>query len=159
MPPAERPPVVPVFFAFRVMVGIGLLMIAMGLTGAWLWWRRRLFDSRWYLLPVSWSWWLGFVAVISGWVVTESGRQPWIAYGILRTADAISPVPGASIATTLALFVLVYGVVFSMGIYYINRLIDKGPEGRAIEPPEMGAPGRPLSSALEAGREVLSPQR
>ena len=159
VPPADRPPVVPVFFAFRSMVGIGLLMLAAGWIGAWLWWRGRLFDSRWYLLPVSWSWWLGFVAVISGWIVTESGRQPWVAYGILRTRDAISPVPGASVATTLILFVLVYGIVFAMGIYYINRLINKGPEGRAAEPPELGTPVRPLSSAMDAGPEILSPQR
>jgi cytochrome bd ubiquinol oxidase subunit I len=135
------------------------LMLAAGWIGAWLWWRGRLFDSRWYLQPVAWSWWLGFVAVISGWIVTETGRQPWVAYGILRTADAISPVPGASIATTLALFVLVYGIVFAMGIYYINRLINRGPEGRAAEPPEFGTPVRPLSSALDAGPEILSPQR
>jgi cytochrome d ubiquinol oxidase subunit I len=164
VPPADRPPLVPVFFAFRIMVGIGLLMITAGLTGAWLWRRGRLFETRWYLVPVAWSWWLGFVAVISGWVVTESGRQPWLAQGILRTADATSPVPGASIATTLALFVLVYGVVFAVGIYYINRLIVKGPEGRAIEPPgfgwpSLGTPARPLSSAMEAGREIMSPQR
>jgi cytochrome d ubiquinol oxidase subunit I len=159
VPPTDRPPVVPPFFAFRSMVGIGLLMLAAGWIGAWLWWRGRLFDSRWYLQPVAWSWWLGFVAVISGWIVTETGRQPWVAYGILRTADAISPVPGASIATTLALFVLVYGIVFAMGIYYINRLINRGPEGRAAEPPEFGTPVRPLSSALDAGPEILSPQR
>ena len=103
VPPADRPPLVPVFFAFRIMVGIGFFMIAVGLVGAWLWWRRTLFEARWYLQLAAHSWWLGFVAVISGWVVTESGRQPWIAYGILRTADAISPVPGASMATTLAL--------------------------------------------------------
>jgi len=156
VPPSERPPVIPVFFAFRIMVGIGLIMIAGGLIGAFLWWRGRLFDTRWYLWPASISWWMGFVAVISGWVVTESGRQPWIAHGILRTADAISPVPGASIASTLVLFVLVYGVVFTMGLYYINRLIVKGPQGRAVEPPEMGSPARPLSSAVEAGREALS---
>jgi cytochrome d ubiquinol oxidase subunit I len=77
----------------------------------------------------------------------------------LRTADAISPVPGASLATTLVLFVLVYGVVFTMGIYYINRLIAKGPEGRAAAPPETGTPVRPLSAAAEAGREILSPRR
>ena len=159
VPPADRPPVVPAFFAFRSMVGIGLLMLAAGWIGAWLWWRGRLFDSRWYLQPVAWSWWLGFVAVISGWIVTETGRQPWVAYGILRTADAISPVPGASIATTLALFVLVYGIVFAMGIYYINRLINRGPEGRAAEPPEFGTPVRPLSSAMDTGPEILSPQR
>ncbi len=129
VPASERPPVVPVFFAFRVMVAIGLLIIAAGLVGLWLWWRRKLFDARWYLGLAAHCWWLGFVAVIAGWIVTESGRQPWVAYGILRTADAISPVPGASVATTLALFVLVYGVVFAMGIYYINRLIARGPEG------------------------------
>src|SRR5262245_8981198 len=157
--PADRPPLVPVFFAFRIMVGIGLIIIAAGLIGLWLWWRERLFDTRWYLWPPAHAWWLGFVAVISGWIVTETGRQPWLAHGILRTADAVSPVPAASMATTLVLFVLVYGVVFAMGIYYINRLINKGPEGRAVEPPEAGTPVRPLSSAIEAGREVLSPQR
>jgi cytochrome bd ubiquinol oxidase subunit I len=156
--PADRPPLVPVFFAFRIMVGIGVIIIAAGLTGLWLWWRQRLFDTRWYLWPASHAWWLGFVAVISGWIVTESGRQPWLAHGILRTADAVSPVPGASMATTLVLFVLVYGVVFAMGIYYINRLINKGPEGRAVEPPEAGTPVRPLSSAIEASREIMSPR-
>ncbi len=159
VPPADRPPVLPPFFAFRIMVGVGLLMVAGGLIGAWLWWRGRLFDRRWYLWPVAHAWWLGFVAIVAGWIVTETGRQPWVVHGVLRTADATSPVPGASIATTLVLFVLVYGIVFTMGIYYINRLIAKGPEGRAVEPPEMGTPIRPLSSAIEAGREIMSPQR
>jgi cytochrome d ubiquinol oxidase subunit I len=95
------------------------------------------------------------VAVIAGWVVTESGRQPWVAYGILRTADAISPVPGGSILTTLILFVVVYGIIFSMGIYYINRLIHVGPTGALIRPSAHGLPSRPLSGAEEAGREVL----
>jgi cytochrome d ubiquinol oxidase subunit I len=159
VPPADRPPLVPVFFAFRIMVGIGVIMIAFGLVGAWLWWRQTLFDARWYLQLAAHSWWLGFVAVVSGWIVTESGRQPWVAYGILRTADAVSPVPGASMATTLALFVLVYGVVFTMGIYYINRLIALGPQGRAAEPPESGTPVRPLSAVIDAAREISSPQR
>jgi len=97
--------------------------------------------------------------VISGWIVTESGRQPWLAHGILRTVDATSPVPSASIATTLVLFVLVYGVVFAMGIYYINRLINRGPEGLAIEAPETGTPARPLSSVMDASREIMSPQQ
>ena len=101
-------------------------MIAAAWFGAWLWWRGRLFETRWYLQVVAQTWWVGFVAVISGWVVTESGRQPWIVDGILRTADAVSPVPAGSIATTLILFILVYGVVFSFGIYFINRLIARG---------------------------------
>jgi len=74
----------------------------------------------------------------------------------LRTADAVSPVPGSSIATTLALFVLVYGIVFSMGIYYINRLINTGPAAIAGEPPASGMAGRPLSSTRDSGDEILS---
>jgi cytochrome d ubiquinol oxidase subunit I len=159
VPATDRPPLVPVFFAFRIMVGIGVIIIAAGLIGLWLWWRGELFETRWYLRLAANAWWLGFVAVISGWIVTESGRQPWLAHDILRTADAVSPVPGASMATTLVLFVLVYGVVFTMGIYYINRLIAKGPEGRTAEAPEIGTPVRPLSSAIEATRESVSPQR
>jgi cytochrome d ubiquinol oxidase subunit I len=159
VPPADRPPIVPVFFAFRAMVGIGLLMLAAGWVGALLWWRGALFETRWYLVPLAWSWWLGFVAVISGWIVTETGRQPWVAYNILRTADAISPVAAGSVLTTLILFVLVYGIVFAMGIYYINRLIHRGPEGHAAEPPERGTPARPLSSVVDASREALAPRR
>jgi cytochrome d ubiquinol oxidase subunit I len=155
VPPDQRPPVPMVFFAFRLMVLIGLCMIGAGWIGAWLWWRGRLFESRWFLTPAAQVWWSGFVAVIAGWIVTESGRQPWLVQGILRTAEAVSPVPAGSIAFSLALFVLVYGVVFSMGIYYINRLIAKGPEGHAIEPPRGGTPRRPLSSAEEATRQAL----
>jgi len=95
-----------------------------------------LFETRWYLAIMAQCWWLGFVAVISGWVVTETGRQPWIAYGILRTADATSPVPGATIAGTLALFIVAYGIVFWFGIYYINRLISGGPESAIAKAPD-----------------------
>ena len=156
VPPSERPPVVPVFFAFRIMVGIGLLMIATGLFGALLWWRGKLFETRWFLRLAAHGWWLGFVAVLCGWITTEVGRQPWLAYGILRTADAISPVSAASVLATLVLFVVVYGIVFTMGIYYINRLIARGPQGRAIEAPQ-GLPNRPLSAAGDAAREALQP--
>ncbi len=156
VPAQDRPPVTSVFFAFRIMLAVGFFMIAAALTGAWLWWRGHLFATRWYLRVVAQTWWIGFVAVIAGWVVTESGRQPWIASGILRTADAISPVPAASIAGTLALFVIVYGTVFSVGIYYINRLIAKGPEGKLAELGEDIARA-PLAAAGSAGREALQP--
>jgi cytochrome d ubiquinol oxidase subunit I len=154
VPVSERPPVKSVFFAFRIMLAIGFFMIAAALLGALLWWRGTLFETRWYLRIMAQCWWLGFVAVIAGWVVSESGRQPWIVEGILRTADATSPVPGASIAGTLALFVIVYGIVFSMGIYYINRLIAQGPSGPAVE--ETGYfGGSPISASAEAGRQAL----
>jgi cytochrome d ubiquinol oxidase subunit I len=153
VPPADRPPVVPVFFAFRIMLAVGFYMIFAALYGAFLWWCGQLFETRWYLVMVSHTWWVGFVAVIFGWVVTESGRQPWIVQGILRSADASSPVPGASVFGTLALFVLCYGVVFSMGIYYINRMINGGPDSPAAQRPER-FPSQPLSGAggLASGR-------
>jgi cytochrome d ubiquinol oxidase subunit I len=154
VPPQDRPPVVTVFFAFRIMLAIGFFMIAAALYGAFLWWRGRLEDTRWYLRIVSQTWWTGFVAVIAGWVVTESGRQPWIAHGILRTADATSPVPGATIAGTLALFVVTYGIIFSMGIYYINRLINRGPQGSAVSD-DSGTANNPLSAAGKAAREAI----
>jgi cytochrome d ubiquinol oxidase subunit I len=154
VPAQDRPPVLNVFFGFRIMVGIGLYMIAAALFGCFLWWRGTLFETRWYLRIVSMTWWSGFVAVIAGWVVTESGRQPWLVHGLLRTADAISPVPAASLLGTLALFVVCYGIVFWMGIYYINRLIARGPEGRALEAPE-GMPLRPLMAAEGAAREAI----
>jgi cytochrome d ubiquinol oxidase subunit I len=164
VPPRDRPPVVPPFFAFRIMVGIGLLMILAGLTGAFLWWRGRLFEARWYLWPAQHAWWIGFVAVISGWIVTETGRQPWVAYGILRTADAASPVAAQAVAATLVLFVLVYSIVFAMGIYYVNRLIARGPEGPVIEPPRFGTPARPMSAIADAvfgelGRSTVPSER
>lgn len=155
VPPQDRPPVVTVFFAFRIMLAIGFFMIAAALFGALLWWRGRLENTRWYLRIVSQTWWTGFVAVIAGWVVTESGRQPWIAYGILRTADATSPVPGATIAGTLALFIVTYGIIFSMGIYYINRLINRGPQGSAVED-SAGVASNPLGAAGNAAREAIS---
>ena len=156
--PEDRPPVKPVFFAFRVMVGLGLLMIAGGLIGAWLWWRGRLFETRWFLKALAASWPAGFVAILAGWWVTETGRQPWIAHGILRTADAASPVSAGAVLTTLVLFVIVYAIVFSMGIYYINRLIEKGPVGAAVKPSE-GVPSRPLSAAEEAAHEAIEGTR
>ncbi|MGA7150269.1 MAG: cytochrome ubiquinol oxidase subunit I, partial [Pseudolabrys sp.] len=153
VPASDRPPVKVVFFAFRIMLAIGFFMIAAALFGAFLWWRGTLFETRWYLRIMSQCWWIGFVAVISGWVVTESGRQPWLVQGILRTADATSPVPGATIAGTLALFVLAYGVVFWFGIYYINRLIALGPHKVTAEPGAFSP--SPIAAAQDAGREAM----
>ncbi|MGH8287109.1 MAG: cytochrome ubiquinol oxidase subunit I [Steroidobacteraceae bacterium] len=150
-PPEDRPPVTSVFFAFRLMVGIGMFLIVLGLVGALLWWRGRLFDTRPYLRAASVSWPLGFIAILAGWLTTESGRQPWIAYGILRTSDALSPVSAAAVAASLTAFIVIYSVVFSIGIYYINRLMHRGPQGPALEPPPLprSLPNRPLSAAQD----------
>jgi cytochrome d ubiquinol oxidase subunit I len=154
VPENERPPVKTVFFAFRIMVGIGFFMIAAALLGAFLWWRGSLFETGWYLRVMAQCWWLGFVAVIAGWVVTETGRQPWVAYHILRTADATSPIPGATIAGTLALFIITYGIVFWFGIYYINRLIAQGPRGPAAEATGHFS-GSPLAAARDEGADAI----
>lgn len=148
--PQDRPPVLPVFFMFRLMVGIGLVLIAIGLIGVALWWRKRLFDAGWFLKPLRFVWPLGFVAILAGWMVTEIGRQPWVVYGVLRTADAASPVTAQGVAISLLLFVLVYGVVFSMGVLYIRGMIRKGPVLQAGHGAKEALPNRPLSAAQDA---------
>lgn len=149
--PEERPPVALVFFSFRLMLGIGLLLIALGIAGAILWWRGKLFESGRYLRLASHAWPLGFIAILAGWITTEVGRQPWLAQGIVLTRDAASPVAAGAVASSLAAFVLIYSVVFSIGIYYINRLINGGPKGAVLEPAAgpSGLPSRPLSTANE----------
>ena len=154
-PREDRPPVLPIFLSFRIMVSIGICFIAFALLGGVLWARGRLETSRLYLRALRWCWPLGFIAILAGWVTTEVGRQPWVTHGVLRTADAASPIPAMSIAVFIALFVLVYGVVFSAGIYYINRLIRKGPDDRGTHEPDEGLPNRPISAAHDAGKEAL----
>ncbi|WOJ89864.1 cytochrome ubiquinol oxidase subunit I [Methylocapsa polymorpha] len=145
-PAADRPPLPEVFFAFRLMVGLGFALLAFVLWGAWLWIRGELDTSRVFLNVAAVSWPAGFIAIIAGWMVTEIGRQPWLATGVLRTADAASPVLAQTVLVSLALFVLVYGVVFSTGIYAMNRLINIGPTPAVLAPPA-GVPSRPLSGA------------
>jgi len=126
-PPDERPPVAWVFWSFRIMVGIGMLMIATGLIALVLFLKKRLFETAWFqywcmaLTPA------GFIAVLAGWFVTEIGRQPYVVYGLLRTAEAASPVSAGPIAISLLAFIVVYVLVFGAGSYYILKLIAKGP--------------------------------
>lgn len=126
-PKDERPPVAIVFWAFRFMVGLGMLMILTGLLALILYLRKRLFETRWFQLWCMALTPAGFIAVLAGWFVTETGRQPYVVYGVLKTADAVSPLPGGPMALSLAAFVLTYTVVFGAGSYYILRLIGKGP--------------------------------
>ncbi len=138
-PQADRPPVAIVFWAFRVMVGIGLLMLGIIIAGNWLRWRGCLYDRRWFLLTCEWSLPVGFIAVIAGWIVTEAGRQPWVVYHLLRTADAVTPsLSGGEVMASLALYVAVYLVVFPMSLYYVRALVRAGP-GDDAEPAERPA--------------------
>lgn len=133
VPAEDRPPVAPVFFLFRVMVGIGFTMLLLVLLSLWGWRRKVLFDptrraGRWLLNGWRAMTMAGFVAILSGWYVTEIGRQPWVIYGLLRTRDAVSAVGAGSVAFSLATFVLVYVVVFGAGFWYILKLVRKGPQ-------------------------------
>jgi cytochrome d ubiquinol oxidase subunit I len=153
-PPEYVPPVLPVFFSFRIMVGLGMTMIAIGLIGVFLWWRKRLFETDWFLKPIRYVWPLGFIAILAGWMVTEIGRQPWVVYGVLLTADAVSPVAAPTVAISLTLFILVYGVVFPIGIVYIRRMLRKGVPAAPVPEPEATLPNRPLSAAQKATKEA-----
>jgi cytochrome d ubiquinol oxidase subunit I len=132
-PKKDRPPVAIVFWTFRVMVSIGFLMAAIGFYGLYLRWRHRLYDTRWFLQVCRLASPTGFIAILAGWYTTEIGRQPYVIYGLLRTSDAVSPVPGASVAASLAMFVVVYVIIFSAGIYYLLRLLQVGPEPATID--------------------------
>ena len=128
VPPEDRPPVPVVFFAFRAMVGIGLVLLAIVLVGAVLRWRGRLYDTRWFSVVCAFSSPLPFLAILAGWTVTETGRQPYVVYGLLRTADAVSPVAPAAVFGSLALFVVVYTVLLIAFFFYATRLVLRGPE-------------------------------
>jgi cytochrome bd ubiquinol oxidase subunit I len=148
-PREDRPPVFVVFWAFRVMVGLGLMMIGLGLWGAWLAWRRGGPEtSRAYLRACLAMGPAGFVAVIAGWTVAEVGRQPYVVYGLLRTADAVSPVGAGQVSASLLGFMAVYAVIFSAGVLYILRLMHEGPRPVAAEQPPVRP--RPPGYALGA---------
>lgn len=126
-PRDQRPPVWPVFLSFRIMFGIGLLMFATALIAAFLMWRKKLFEARWFQYICMLMTPSGFVALLTGWFVTEIGRQPYLVYGILRTRDVASAVDPSQVMFSLLAFVVVYFIIFGAATYYILRLIHKGP--------------------------------
>ena len=147
-PKDERPPVAWVFWSFRIMVGIGLLMILTGVSAAVLFLRKRLFDTRWFQFWCMALTPSGFIAVIAGWCVTEIGRQPYVVQGVMRTAESVSPVTSPHIALSLLAFILTYLFVFGAGSYYILRLIAKGPTTEAEAFGDHGVDEPPLVTDL-----------
>ncbi len=154
--PREDWPRVPiVFWAFRIMVGLGLLMIAVGLFSLWLRLRKTLFDTplfaRLMLLMAP----AGLVAILAGWFVSEVGRQPYTVYGLLRTADSASPIGAPGVAASLVAFALVYLTVFGAGLWYLIRLIRSDPEAGPREPegPVRAAGITPVQEMLETGSQ------
>ena len=147
----EIPPVFITFWAFRIMVGAGLIMLALGWWGLALW-RSGKIDKpglfHWIAAPGGA---LGFIAVITGWITAEVGRQPYAAYGILRTADAVSPVPTSQVAISLLIFMAVYATIFTAGVVYMIRIMTRGFDDEPASPAkeEKRAPGSPLGAVHE----------
>jgi cytochrome d ubiquinol oxidase subunit I len=135
-------PVPVVFWSFRVMVGLGFAMLGLGLWSLVARWRRKLYDWKWLHRVAIVMGPLGFVAVIAGWITTEVGRQPWTIYGLLRTGQSASPLAAPAVATSLAAFVIVYFAVFGIGIWYILKLMQRGPQ-----PHESGLSEGPIRTA------------
>ncbi|ACL58256.1 cytochrome ubiquinol oxidase subunit I [Methylobacterium nodulans] len=155
VPRENWPPVPVVFWSFRVMVGLGFLILFLGLLSLWARLRGRLYDwvalHRFALVMGP----AGFVAVVAGWITTEVGRQPFTVYGLLRTAESASPLSAPAVAGSLIAFVLIYFAVFSMGVIYILRLMSK--------PPHYGEPGvepgKPIRTAGITPAPSVHPDR
>ena len=155
VPPQDRPYVPIVFFAFRIMVGIAILLLATAITGAVLRWRGRLFETRWFQFLTMAVTPLGFIAVLAGWTVTEAGRQPFVIYGLMRTADAAAPVSAEAVTTTLLIFFAVYNVLLLSFFWFAARVALKGPANSS--PPTLEHPGLDRANAGLFGSEASVP--
>lgn len=134
----DRPPVAPVFYSFRIMVGIGVLFLLIAFAGVWLDYKKRLYTTHWFARLCLLATPLGFVATLTGWVTAEIGRQPWVVYGLMRTSNGASLVPALHVMISLAAFVIIYSFIFSFFLYYLCNVIKKGPpeESQQITPDE-----------------------
>jgi cytochrome d ubiquinol oxidase subunit I len=164
VPRDQRPPVWPVFYSFRIMVGLGFAMLGIGLWSLYLRMKRTLFTNRAFLTAAMLMTPSGFGAVLFGWFTAEIGRQPYVVYGILRTADAVSPVTAGAVTASLLTFVVVYAFVFGFGSYYLAKLLRRGPDPvddirgddigkkpkRPFSVPDEGLEGRPGHKAQPA---------
>jgi cytochrome d ubiquinol oxidase subunit I len=149
-PLQDRPPVLIPFFTFRVMVGCGLVMLALAWIGTYLSFTRRLDSNRLLLRAIFFSFPLPWIAILTGWFTAEVGRQPWIIYGVMRTADAVTPfLTVRSTLTSLVVFCAVYSFIFVFGVFYIYRLLRAGPAGRLVLPAAAATPNRPMSVVEE----------
>ncbi len=148
-PPEEQPPVAIVFWAFRVMVGLGFLMIAVAFTGLWLRRGGRVYTHRGYLQTLRVMTAAPFVAVLAGWIVTETGRAPWLVYEVMSHTEGLTPsLTGGMALFTLIGYMAVYALVFYAGVYYLTRVVRQGmlPEQPHF-PDDIERPARPLSAA------------
>ena len=158
-PADQRPPVAIPFFAFRIMVGIGLSMLALVAASWWLRARGRLFEAGWFLQSCEFAGPSGFLAVLAGWTTTEVGRQPWTVYGLMRTADSVSPsLTGTDALLSLIGYGVVYLIMFPAGLTLMARIVKTGPVEPALEPGsiESGRPQAPVRALPSGGAEAGS---
>jgi cytochrome d ubiquinol oxidase subunit I len=150
-PREDWPPVAIPFFGFRLMAGMGLIMLGVSWLGNFLRWRGRLETSGWFLWATFLSFPTGFIAILTGWFTAEVGRQPWVVYGLLRTKDAVTPsLTTGDVLFSLSSYVLVYAVFVTFGLYYIYKLLHQGPSVAALQPIRGAAGSRPLAYADDA---------
>jgi cytochrome d ubiquinol oxidase subunit I len=161
-PPGDRPNSTIVFWSFRVMVGLGMLMLLLGLWSAWARWRGRLYTTKPMLRFALVMGPSGLIAILAGWFTTEIGRQPWVVYGVMRTADAVSNHSALTLSVTLVVFVVMYMAVFGTGTSYMLKLVGKGPHpfeeatGTDHAAGQSLRPSRPLSAAPDSIDSALA---
>jgi len=162
----DRPYVPIVFWSFRVMVGLGILMVLLSLTALWLRKKHRLYESSWFHKFAMLMGPTGYIALLAGWITTEVGRQPWVVYGVMRTQDGLSHTVSANqVGLSLIIFVLVYILVFGSGIYYMLKLIKTGPiflenvMHEKVGPGHFKTPLRPLSAVDDEFDALEQPQK
>lgn len=150
--PEDRPNSTVVFWSFRIMVGLGMLMLLLGVWSVWLRLRSALYAQKWFLRFAIWMGPSGLIAILAGWYTTEIGRQPWLVYGVMRTADGVSNHSALALSTTLVIFMVMYFAVFGTGVSYMLKLVAKGPaksedDNPPLDPGQSQRPSRPLSAA------------
>ena len=154
--PRENWPPVPItFWSFRIMVGLGFLILGLGLLSLWMRWRGLFFQSRLLHVFAMMMGPAGFIAVLAGWITTETGRQPFTVFGVLRTVDSASPLAAPAVASSLIAFAIVYFTVFAAGVVYILRLMaippHQGEEGPRGDLPARAAGITPASGVVAEG--------
>jgi cytochrome bd ubiquinol oxidase subunit I len=151
-PAKDRPLVAIPFFSFRIMVGLGILMLGIVVMSWWMRFKGQLFDKQWFIRLCQMAAPIGFFTIIAGWVTTEVGRQPWTVYGLLRTAQSVSPsLTGLDVILSLAGYMLVYLIIFPIGIILMARVVRNGPAyaAKQDEPIEGGQPRSPIVTSPE----------
>jgi cytochrome d ubiquinol oxidase subunit I len=155
-PVAEQPRMVLVFYSFKLMLALGMTMFTLAVISLWLRWHGRLYSARWFLRALVVMTPAGVVATLGGWYTAEIGRQPWVITGMMRTADAVSPVPAATLLTTLIAFACVYSVFLGAFLIFTLRLIRRGPEGLPAHALPSGSLKRDLRPEIAGVQPYLS---